>query len=91
MMVLMPTTWGMIFEACKKQPSGVGGHPCRGGCSISATGNEAFVTVTNADSPAEGLPAATEWCAKYGKLPRHSSSSKTHGAYIQNYDCVPRA
>jgi hypothetical protein len=62
-----------------------------GGCSISATGNEAFVTVSNADSPAEGLPAATEWCAKYGKLPRHSSSSKNDLGYIQNYDCVPRS
>jgi len=57
------------------------------GCS-SATGNEAFVTVTYAYTPAGGLPAATEWCAKYGKIPRHSSST---GDYIQNYDCVPRS
>jgi len=62
-----------------------------GGCAISATGNEAFVTVTNADSPAEGLPAATEWCAKYGKIPRHTSSSINDWGYIQNYDCVPRS
>jgi hypothetical protein len=58
-----------------------------GACSASATGNEAFVTVTNAYTPADGLPAATEWCAKYGKIPRHSSSTRTN---IQNYDCVPR-
>ena len=56
-------------------------------CSASSKGNEAFVTVTNAYTPADGLPAATEWCAKYGKIPRHSSSVQ---GYIQNYDCVPR-
>ena len=59
-----------------------------GACSASPTGNEAFVTVTNAYTPAAGLPAATEWCAKYGKIPRHSSSVQ---GYIQNYDCVPRS
>ncbi len=58
-----------------------------GACSASPKGNEAFVTVTNAYTPADGLPAATEWCAKYGKIPRHSSSVQ---GYIQNYDCVPR-
>ena len=62
-----------------------------GACSISATGNEAFVTVDNADSPEEGLPAATEWCAKYGKVPRYSSMSAGEWGYIQNYDCVPRS
>ena len=61
-----------------------------GACSSSATGNEVFVTV-NADSPAAGLAKATEWCAKYGKLPRHSNSTKNHSGYIQNYDCVPRS
>ena len=61
-----------------------------GACSTSPKGNEVFVTV-NADSPAAGLSAATEWCAKYGKLPRHSSSSKNDSGYIQNYDCVPRS
>jgi ABC-type glycerol-3-phosphate transport system substrate-binding protein len=40
-----------------------------GACSASATGNEAFVTVTYANTPAAGLPAATEWCAKYSKIP----------------------
>ena len=54
-------------------------------CSSTA-GNEAFVSVTYANTPAEGLPAATEWCARYGKVPRHSSSQRA----IQNYDCVPR-
>ena len=61
-----------------------------GACSSSATGNDVFVTV-NADSPAAGLSKATEWCAKYGKLPRHSNSTKNDTGYIQNYDCVPRA
>lgn len=60
-----------------------------GACSTSPTGNEVFVTV-NADSPAAGLKAATDWCAKYGKLPRASSSTKNDSGYIQNYDCVPR-
>ena len=59
-----------------------------GACSASATGNEAFVTVTHAENPAAGLPAATEWCAKYGKIPRFTFSS--WGSGIQNYDCVPR-
>jgi hypothetical protein len=61
-----------------------------GACSSSPKGNEVFVTV-NADSPAAGLPAATDWCAKYGKLPRHSSSTKNDSGYIQNYDCVARS
>jgi len=61
-----------------------------GACGASVTGNEAFVTVTRANTPAEGLPAATEWCAKYGKIPRHSSTSGYSRA-IQNYDCVPRS
>ena len=61
-----------------------------GACSSSATGNEVFVTV-NADSPAAGLSKATDWCAKYGKLPRHSNSTKNDSGYIQNYDCVPRS
>jgi hypothetical protein len=61
-----------------------------GACSTSPKGNEVFVTVS-ADSPASGLSAATEWCAKYNKLPRHSNSTKNDSGYIQNYDCVPRS
>lgn len=53
-------------------------------CGSSVTGNSAFVSVNGTGETAQSLPKATEWCAKYGKVPRISGRD----SYAVHYDCV---
>ncbi|MGE0580064.1 MAG: hypothetical protein AB7I59_30785 [Geminicoccaceae bacterium] len=53
-------------------------------CGSGVTGNSEFVNVPGEGSTAQFLPKATEWCAKYGKVPRASGRD----AKSMNFDCV---
>lgn len=61
-----------------------------GACSATTVGDQDSVTISNASSPADGLPAATQWCAKYGKVPRHTGSGTDGTVTTQAYSCVPK-
>jgi hypothetical protein len=57
-------------------------------CEQRASGDENTVTVSNANSPLDGIVEATDWCLKYGKVPQHTSSDFRNGLDQQTYKCV---
>lgn len=54
---------------------------CSGGAPV---GNSEMVSISGTWETSQSLPKATEWCAKYGKVPRFN----TRDAYAMHYDCV---
>jgi hypothetical protein len=50
------------------------------------SGNGEFVSVRNVWDASQALPKATEWCARYGKVPRMSISDELNSHY--SYNCV---
>ncbi len=55
-----------------------------GACTTAPTGNEAGVSIRS-PSETHAFQTATEWCGRYGKVPRLTSAATTWA-----YECIPK-
>jgi hypothetical protein len=55
-----------------------------GACGQSISGDESYVTISNAEGVPNALPKATEYCAQWGRVPNF----RWRIDYRVTFDCV---